>query len=154
MNSRHSQFLLNVKHNSSFNTKKKDLKSNIIAHIHEICLLNAQLRVCVSPPYLCSHRHVNYWGRYRYVIAQTEPRARISCFNPSHHRAGHGISLLRTSADFSAMILLHRQGTSHWLEIFRKESTIWKNTFWYLVSHRQNHVTSQFSTAHRPNFSF
>lgn len=48
------------------------------------------------------YSHVNSGARYRYVIAHTEPRVMISCFNPSHHRAAHGNSLLRAS-------LSHRQ---------------------------------------------
>lgn len=144
-----------MKHNSSFNTTKKgfEIKYNS-THIWNLSVKCSVTCLCLTTLSMLSHSNINYWGRYRYVIAQTEPRARISCFNPSHHRAGHGISLLRTSADFSAMILSHRGGTSHWLEIFRKESTDLKNTFCYLASHRQNHVTSHFSTAHRPNFSF
>lgn len=59
------------------------------------------------------------------IMAQTDPKVRISGFKLSHHRAAHGVFLVRTSTDFSH----HGSFTQTWHQPQNKYSEKTSNRF-------------------------
>lgn len=140
----HFEVPLNMKHSLSFNTIKKTQKtfesifiSNIVSYIYEICLLSAQLCICVSSPYQCSYTKLMVMPPTKLdITAQTQPRVRISGFKLGHHRAAHGIFLVRTSTDFSHHSSF-RNGTSHSPNTQKNSHNRFENIYFKIFSQPQ-----------------
>lgn len=140
----HFEVPLNTRLNLSFNTIKKPQKPfesifkwNLVPHIHEMCLLSAQLSICVSSPDQCSYTKLLVTPTTKLnIIAQPEPRVRITSFKISHYRAADGLLPVRTSTDFSH----HGSFTQRWHQPQTKYAEKTRNRFEnYILRYLANH---------------
>lgn len=70
------------------------------------------------------------------ITAQTQPRVRIPSFKLSHHRAAHGILLVRTSTDFFHHSSF-RNGTSHSPSTEKNSQNRFENVYFKIFSQPQ-----------------
>lgn len=105
--------------------------------------------MCLLSPYQCVYTVMSAIepdiGTWLHIENQG---LKFSCFNPSHHRAARGNSSLRTSTDLTATIPSRRwKRHQPWTRsVPTTVNRFEKYTSRYLASHKQNHVTSHFST--------